>query len=469
MKKMLMSLIICCATSVTAHGQTAGMSDITVLSVDVGRFEWGNKIIHVYENTRNQSVAATAIEKWQFVIEPLLSTRKTANGEIEYQKFLMDPLVVKHGKHEHLKRRNRVLVPLDLITNDARDRALDAITFVYPNSVKPPKDCRLGRSNVDILPLVEITISSSDIERPDGMMARNVAIAEKTQSFLTAPKQLFLKFDVWEKDNSGEEEVLDRFLKFLPFMQLDATVSFSVKSTKFNIAAIDIEKLKNTKLWIDLNGSGGVGTVSRHDLRTLAQEAAVSVRGTFTVEDPASFDQSFIQGLLSSARDVTADERFFQSEQGKSTYNADDLKPDTITKELNKVWTKDQGKDEWTLNTSSSANASFLDIISAGASGSLSTSKLKEWLKEHSIESDIQGNKIIAKSIALKQVNLSDFASRFNYGTEYRNVSGAKANLRTVIFGQPPAPNANPTRFPSLAEQCDNKDGLKSMSSFFAQ
>jgi hypothetical protein len=122
---------------------------------------------------------------------------------------------------------------------------------------------------------------------------------------------------------------------------------------------------------------------------------------------------------------VTADEVFWDSQLGKETYNADDLKPDVVTKELNKLFTKDQGKDQWSFNTSASANANVLNLVSGGFSGSLSGSRLQEWLREHNIETEIDGTKIIAKSIKLEQLNMANFLSTFNFSMEYRNISGA--------------------------------------------
>jgi hypothetical protein len=212
-----------------------------------------------------------------------------SSAGVEYRKLAMDPVTRVVGKTTHTFRRNRVLVPVELISGIAKDLTLDAITAAYPSIDR----CKIGRPNVDVLPLVELTVSSADIESRNGMFFDHVKIHSKTLSFLTGPREVFLSFDVWEDDNSGKEPQLQKFIAFLPYMQLEAQVSFSVKSTKFNISSIDIEKLKITSLWVDLNGSGGVGYVSRNDLRNLALNAAVTVRSSFIVEDPANFDQGF--------------------------------------------------------------------------------------------------------------------------------------------------------------------------------
>src|ERR1700704_1269862 len=174
-------------------------------------------------------------------------------------------------------------------------------------------------------------------------------------------------------------------------MHIGATVSFSVKSTKFNISSITADKIKDSNLYAKLNGTCGIGTVSRNDLRKLTQDAVSQLKAYAIIEDQASFSQDLLNSLLAASHTVTADEAFWDSQLGKETYNADDLKPDVVTKELNKLFTKDQGKDQWSFNTSASANANVLNLVSGGFSGSLSGSRLQEWLREHNIETEIDG------------------------------------------------------------------------------
>jgi len=161
-----------------ASNTAGGMSDITVLSVDIGHFDYGHKIIHVYENSRNQSEYRNSPERWQFVIEPLLSTRPAANGNVEFRSFALDPVIEVIGKREQIRPKHRVMVPIDLINDWAREQALNVALAAYPDA-----KCKIGRSNVDVLPLTELTLTSNDIEAKDGLMHRRVDIRAKTQSF----------------------------------------------------------------------------------------------------------------------------------------------------------------------------------------------------------------------------------------------------------------------------------------------
>jgi hypothetical protein len=462
MRKQLAFSTLVTLFPLQALSQTAGgMSDITVLSVDIGHFDYGHKIIHVYENSRNQAENKDDPTKWQFVIEPLFSTVKNGDS-ISYKTINLGqvgslPATEKTKKEgAPLQEKHRVLVPLELINDNARDQALGVVLQRYPQA-----KCKIGPSNIDVLPLVEATFKVQDVEN-GGFLSKNTFLRSQSEGFLTSPKQTYLYFDVFANASKGDSEI-DQFIRFFPFLQIEANVSFSVKSTKFNISTITADKLKDSTLFVKLNGTGGVGTVSRNDLRNLVQEAVSHLKVFAIVEDPASFSQDLFNSIIASAQTVTADEAFFNTQLGKETYNADDLKPDVVTREINKLFEKDSGKDQWKFNSSAKANANVLNIIGGGFEGSLSGEQLKEWLKEHQVESDIQENKIIAKSIRLEQVNIGKFLSNFNFGMEYRNISGSsKQNLRTIIFGEPVPVPAVPAAlsFNSIISDCKNSSSL---------
>src|ERR1700674_1677642 len=379
------------------------MSDITILSVDIGHFDHGSKIIHIYENSRNQTKSPDKPERWQFVLEPLLSTVPNATGGIEHAVFTLDPLRKTVGNQERVYARHRVRVPLTMISNGARDKALEIIYGLYPEA-----KCKVGLQNIDVLPLTKLVLNIKDIEEADQLMYHQARIHSKSQSFLTSPSVIFLSFDVTEKDNSSERE-LKRFLDFIPFMQIEAVTSFSVKGTAFNITSISSEKLKDTDLYVKLSGKGDVAYVSRDDLRKLSQAASSRLEAISIIEDRASFDAVLFNSLIQASKTVTADEAFFNDQRGKQTYNADDLKPSVITKQLNKLFTKESGTDQWNFATSGEAGGSLLDIIKADAKGSFSGSQLHQFLQEHNIEAETDGTLIVVKSIDLKEINISKF------------------------------------------------------------
>lgn len=443
--------------AVAQSSQTAGgMSDITILSVDIGHFDHGFKIIHIYENSRNQTKYPDKPERWQFALEPLLSTVPNATGGIEYKVFALDPMHKTVGKHTRVYARHRVKIPLTMISNGARDKALEIIYGIYPEA-----KCKVGLQNIDVLPLTKLALNIKDIENSGQPMNPQVRIHSKTQSFHTSPSAVFLSFDVTETDSSPDYE-LKHFLDFVPFMQIEAVTSFSVKSTAFNITSISTEKLKDTDLYAKLSGKGDAAYVSRDDLRKLSQAASSKLKAISIIEDRANFDTVLFNSLLEASKTVTADDAFFNDQRGKQTYNADDLKPSVITKQLNKLFTKETGKDQWNFATSAEAGGSFLDIIKADAKGSFSGSQLHEFLKEHNVEAETDGTLIVVKSIDLQQINISKFVEEGNIGMEYRNIErgSPKQDLPTTVFGQP-VPEPHPmTALSALTADCKNAASL---------
>ncbi len=453
----LVGTLICTPALCQNLSTAGGMSDITVLSVDIGHFNFGNKIIHVFENSRNQTEFRNSPERWRFVIEPLLSVRADQSGNPSISKpFLLDPVYERIDGTRYRRAKQRVLVNIELINDWAKEKALDVVLAAYPGA-----KCKIGRTNVDVLPITELTLSSGDLQG-NGIFGSNVTLQNSRVSFLTSPQSFDAIFDVKENSREGRE-VLDRFISFLPYIQMNALISFSVKSTRFNLTSITADRIKGTDLYVKLNGEGGVGTVSRTDLRSLTVSAANQLSAIAIVEDPTNFSQELFTNILATSQTVTATETFFDSEQGKQTYNADDLKPDVITRELNKVFTKDSGKDQWTFNSSGSANGNLMGLIGGGVSGSLSTSQLHEFLNERNIENEVVGEKIIAKSIQILQVNIGNFVNNFNFAMEFRNISGSpKSNLSTVFYGRPILTNdaQSDGTFMNLTKGCANENSL---------
>ena len=404
-----------------------GMSDITVLSVDIGHFSYGRKIIHVFENSRNQAQFLRSPEKWQFMIEPLLTVRAGATGELDHSSSsLLDPIY----RQKHRYRRHRLRLPLDMINDTAIDRAIEVIYARYPEA-----RCKVGPQNVDVLPMTAIKLSMPDIEGHAGRFEGSAKLATKELSYLTSPNYISLMFDVTERNHDETDAELKNFLTFMQYMVVGAEVGFSVKSTVFNISSVITERIKDTDLYAKLNGNGSETYVSRDDLRRLTQSASTQLSTIQIIEDRASFDDALFRGLVESSTTVSADEAFFNSEQGKHTYDAEDLKPSILTEKLSKEFTYDSAKDQWSLNTSASGGGSFLDIVKADFSGSMSTSQLHEFLKKHSLETDIKGRIIVVKSVDLQQVNVSKFLQSGSFGMEFRNIERGtpKQGLKTTI------------------------------------
>ena len=90
-----------------------------------------------------------------------------------------------------------------------------------------------------------------------------------------------------------------------------------------------------------------------------------------------------------------------------------DLAPDVIEHELNKSFTYDEGKREYRLKADGAIGGSVsIGPISFGGNtkGSYSKRKFQSFLRQHQLEVQFDGKKIIPKKIWLQVVNTGDFS-----------------------------------------------------------
>jgi hypothetical protein len=82
------------------------------------------------------------------------------------------------------------------------------------------------------------------------------------------------------------------------------------------------------------------------------------------------------------------------------------------------MFTRSSSEDKWKYNVNfqTGGKASFLEILSAEGKldGAYSNEGLKKRLDEHYIHAEFEGNKIVAKSVDVQQVNLADFNQESN-------------------------------------------------------
>jgi hypothetical protein len=152
--------------------------------------------------------------------------------------------------------------------------------------------------------------------------------------------------------------------------------------------------------------------VQRDDLRKLLEGIHTQVDFKAVLEKPEQFESGLFDKLIDRWSQLESSKSFDEA-KWQSTYNQEDLKPNILTKELNKLFTKDESENQWKFNPSAelTAETDVVNQIKAKAGGKLSLSNeaLNKLLREHNIEADIEGTKIQAKSIDLHQVNLADF------------------------------------------------------------
>jgi hypothetical protein len=146
-------------------------------------------------------------------------------------------------------------------------------------------------------------------------------------------------------------------------------------------------------------------------MRRLLDGISNQVQFDEIIEKPENFENGLVVKLLARF-DTSADSKDFDETKWKSTYNAADLKPDVITKELNDMFTYSSSEDQWKYNVNfqTSGKVGFLDVLSgeAKADGAYTNEELKKRLDQQHIHAEFEGHKIVAKSVDVQQVNLSD-------------------------------------------------------------
>lgn len=175
-----------------------------------------------------------------------------------------------------------------------------------------------------------------------------------------------------------------------------------------------------------MTGQGRKDYISRNDLRNLLRSVKEETTISAMIEDPDRFDQSLLNSLLERWSNRVSTDKFDEL-SWSSTYNSDDLKPDVITRELNKIFKYDERTDQFKReeNYEASGSGGYMDIT-ASASGKASFKKdeLKKLLKQLDITVEIEGNMIVAKSVDVYRINWADFDDTKSYVSVVSYVSG---------------------------------------------
>jgi hypothetical protein len=183
------------------------------------------------------------------------------------------------------------------------------------------------------------------------------------------------------------------------------------------------------------------------------------------VEDPEHFDTDIFYKVLNLMTTLTNSETaHFDAEKWAATYNAADLKPDVLTKTLNKAFDYDQGSHQWKRSGSldTGAKVGVLDALSVEGkfSGTFSSEDLQTWLKQHSIEASFEGEKIVVKSIDLQRVDMPAFSQDSQFSSSMTLVSsGVFQENGSMDFGRLLASDATAMPLPGLVADLSRRVG----------
>ncbi|WP_445634248.1 Small GTP-binding protein [Nostoc sp. DSM 114161] len=357
-------------------------SDFVFSATEIAAFDCNKQRKRIWEATKNRPDSP---KTWQFRYDPLFIPEISNNQ-----------LLVKSEQWNESFWRTSLTIQLD--NDEAGKLAHQAVCNLYP----PEQAREIQRSSIFALQIPYIKINIPDLKD----LAPRAKIIFDNFEFAQPSQEFTIKIE------SPDRETALKIENSLSLMTLEYEFSVSARKSQQNTIKFSLQKLKNSNLYAELNGLGDVAYVHRDDLRKLLEGINTEISFDAVIEKPEDFEAGLFDKLLSYWNQSESSKNFDET-KWQSTYNQDDLKPNILTKELNKIFTKDENENQWKFNPAAdlSADAGALTQIKGKIAGklSLSNEKLKKLLREQNIEADIQGTKIEAKSIDLRQVNLANF------------------------------------------------------------
>ena len=359
-------------------------SDFVFSATEIAAFDFNKQTKRIWEATNNRPDSS---QTWQFRYDPLFIPEIRNNQ-----------LVVRSEQWSEGSWRTSLTILLD--NDEARKLAYQSVCNLYPEQAR-----KIQRSSVFALQIPYIKINLPDL----GKVVAEARIIKDYFEFAQPSQEFTIKIE------SPNRATALKIEKSLPSMTLEYEFSVSARKSQQNTVKFSLQKLKSSKLYAKLQGLGNIAYVHRDDLRKLLEGIHTEVSFDAVIEKPEHFEAGLLDKLLTYWNQSESSKNFDET-KWQSTYHRDDLKPDILTKELNKIFTKDENESHWKFNPNAdiNADAGALTQIQGKLAGKLSLSNddLKKVLREHNIEANIEGTKIEAKSIDLRQVNLADFNDR---------------------------------------------------------
>ncbi len=359
-------------------------SDLAFSATEIGAFEVNQQIKRIWKATNNRFDSP---QTWQFRYDPLFTP------EVENNQLLVRSMQVNESCW-------RTSLTMLLDSQEARNLAYQTVCKSHPDQA-----AKIKRSSVFAMPISHVKISIPDLKG----LETEIRIVRDCFKFAQLSEGFTVTIESFDRATASKVE------DFLSSMTLEYEFSVSARKSKQNSVSFSLERLKSSKLHAELNGLGDSAYVHRDDLRHLLEGIHTEVSFDAVIEKPEDFELELLNKLLDYWNQSESSKDFDEA-KWRSTYNQNDLKPNIITKELNKIFIRDQSENHWKINPSFDieADAGAIAQIKGKVLGKLSLSNddLKKVLQERNIEADVQGTTIDVKSIQLCRVNLSDFNDR---------------------------------------------------------
>jgi hypothetical protein len=371
---------------------TMRAQEVTPTGTSVANFDIGNRRFGIFPVLAN---ATSPVEQWQFRYEPLLLPEMDALGQ----------LAIVAGQNG---AKWTTAITVHIGDAEPNRLAYQSLIKAYPNT-----GGKIIDSNVSHLRLEKIAFR---MEPPIPQQFGQLVSSSISPG--AAPTVAI----VFSSPTQEAAKNLEAMLRG-PDHTLICEYEYRTRATKAGTISIKMKDLQGTKLYVALDGIPNkhlkeIVYVRRNDLRTLTKEIFRETKITEVFEDPALVNEDIIKTLLDRwNQTVTIDLSKISQETLKSTYNAQDINPDRIERQVNEWFRKTQNERQYQANKRVLMEGGFdvAKIFGGSAKNdiTLSESEVRKALEDIGYKVDFTGLKIIPKSIDLKQVNMTDFNSEF--------------------------------------------------------
>jgi len=262
----------------------------------------------------------------------------------------------------------------------------------------------------------------------------------KVGEFNSVPYKVIFNYEI----DSKEREVLEKKLASKKNIDLKCTISGGAQTKKTNSFSISAQESSKMNLEEDLFGGADSKFVTRNQLAKLANLVQSNFRVLEEYQIPEEkFSDDFIDTIIQKSGEEMRNVDFREALASLSTFATDfkgDLNADRIYNEISKVFTVEKsgdmkhivvrknedraGSKENTNSNSVSATAGFAGVTFGGAvesaksnrdTWSNSKASVDDQLrdlnshKENQIEFQLQGDKIVPKSLKVCKLYATDF------------------------------------------------------------
>ncbi|HEV3301862.1 MAG TPA: hypothetical protein VG055_19565 [Planctomycetaceae bacterium] len=318
MKQTFAGLTVAVISFFLAFSNSALAQDLgAIVENTVANFTIGGTTFNVFPMLKNST---NPTEQWQFRYEPLFLPPVDANGQ----------LLVARAPNGTTNWN--VSFSFAFGTPDANNRAYQKLLAVHPAAAQTLLN------NVAHFRVDSIDVSFRNAIPPGlGTLQTttlNPGAAPTVTVVCTAPSE-------------ATSKQLEAWLKSVNSV-LHCKYKYGTKKKAENKQAIKFNMLRTSHLFAALDGiperDHGNVYIHRNDLRKLTENIHLQITSVSYIEDPARFRTDLVQKLIDrfqSGNDT--DVMQFNAEKMRATYDADDIKPDKVTKAFEKAFHKNQG------------------------------------------------------------------------------------------------------------------------------